>query len=317
MISIWCDFIERGFLHGEFKELVNKGLIQGVTSNPSIFNQALKDTSYLNDIQELKKQGKKPKEIYETLAIEDIKLASEILYPLYEKNPKNGLVSIEIDPFLCNDIDASIDEGVRLWHEIGAKNVMIKVPATKSGYAIMENLMLRKININATLVFTKQQAREVLKAFKKANTQAQGVISIFVSRFDRMIDSKISPYLRGKYAIANAIDIYRDFLTLDPSNNHRILFASTGVKEKNEIYNDEGYYVYPLAFDNCVNTLPLKTLKNIDYKSIDKPSDFNCCNILKEIINEDVNIEDIENSLLTDGLKSFEESFKDMLSTLN
>ncbi len=317
MISIWCDFIEYDFLQSEFKELVNKGLIQGVTSNPSIFNQALKSNSYINDIQELKNKGKNPKQIYETLAIRDIKLASEILYPLYEKDPQNGLVSIEIDPFLSNDINASIDEGVRLWHEIGAKNIMIKVPATKSGYEIMENLMLRGINVNATLVFTKEQSREVLKAFTKANTHAQGVISVFVSRFDRVIDSYISPYLRGKYAIANAIDIYRDFLTMQPKQNYRILFASTGVKEKNEIYNNDGYYVYPLAFDNCINTLPLQTLKNIDYSNINKPSNFDCCNVLTEIRNENINLIEIENNLLKDGLISFEKSFKDMLQTLS
>lgn len=322
MISIWCDFIERSFLQGEFKELVAQGKVQGATSNPSIFAQALKSESYHSSINELKQAGKKPKEIYETLAIEDIKMASQILMPLFLENPQNGLISIEIDPFLSNDINASIDEGVRLWHEINAKNVMIKIPATQSGYTIMEHLMLRGINVNATLVFTKEQSRRVLQAFQKANTQAQGVISVFVSRFDRAIDLQLKDdSLRGKYGIANAIAIYKDFLSQKPQQNYRILFASTGVKEKNAIYNDEGYYVYPLAFENCVNTLPLQTLHALQMQNLKAPSmqqiaSFDDLEIAASLEEMDINLVDIEEKLLQEGLKSFETSFNDMLNSL-
>ena len=322
MISIWCDFIERSFLQDEFKTLVREGKIQGATSNPSIFAQALKSESYKASINELKRQGKEPKEIYETLAIEDIKTASEILMPLFLENPQNGLISIEIDPFLSNDINASIDEGVRLWHEINAKNVMIKVPATQSGYTIMEHLMLRGINVNATLVFTKEQSRRVLQAFQKANTQAQGVISVFVSRFDRVIDPQLKDEkLCGKYGIANAIAIYKDFLSQKPQQNYRILFASTGVKEKNAIYNDEGYYVYPLAFENCVNTLPLPTLHALQMQNLKAPSmqqiaSFDDLEIAASLEEMDINLVAIEEQLLQDGLKSFEQSFELMLDSL-
>ncbi|WP_285818614.1 transaldolase [Helicobacter bilis] len=322
MISIWCDFIERSFLQNEFKTLVAQGKIQGATSNPSIFAQALKSESYKESINELKQQGKEPKEIYESLAIEDIKSASEILMPLFLENPQNGLISIEIDPFLSNDINASIDEGVRLWHEINAKNVMIKVPATQSGYTIMEHLMLRGINVNATLVFTKEQSRRVLQAFQKANTQAQGVISVFVSRFDRVIDMQLKDEkLYGKYGIANAIAIYKDFLSQKPQQNYRILFASTGVKEKNAIYNDEGYYVYPLAFENCVNTLPLPTLHALQMQNLKAPSmqqiaSFDDLEIAASLEEMDINLVAIEEQLLQDGLKSFEQSFELMLDSL-
>lgn len=322
MISIWCDFIERSFLQNEFKTLVAQGKIQGATSNPSIFAQALKSESYKESINELKQQGKEPKEIYESLAIEDIKSASEILMPLFLENPQNGLISIEIDPFLSNDINASIDEGVRLWHEINAKNVMIKVPATQSGYTIMEHLMLRGINVNATLVFTKEQSRRVLQAFQKTNTQAQGVISVFVSRFDRVIDMQLKDEkLYGKYGIANAIAIYKDFLSQKPQQNYRILFASTGVKEKNAIYNDEGYYVYPLAFENCVNTLPLPTLHALQMQNLKAPSmqqiaSFDDLEIAASLEEMDINLVAIEEQLLQDGLKSFEQSFELMLDSL-
>lgn len=322
MISIWCDFLERSFLQGEFRELVAQGVIQGATSNPSIFAQALQSESYRSSIEQYKKESKSPKEIYETLAIEDIKSASEILMPLYMENPQNGLVSLEIDPFLSHDVNASIDEGVRLWHAINAKNVMIKVPATQSGYTIMEHLMLRGINVNATLVFTKEQMRRVLQAFQKANTDAQGVISVFVSRFDRAIDPKIQDEkLCGKYGIANAIAIYKDFLTYTPSPNHRILFASTGVKEQNAIYNDVGYYVYPLAFDNCVNTLPLQTLRSVPTKRLCAPSmqqiaSFDNLEIAASLAELNIDLIAIEEQLLQEGLTSFEESFRTMLESL-
>lgn len=322
MISIWCDFIERSFLQSEFKTLVREGKIQGATSNPNIFSQALRSEIYKVDINRLKQQGKKPKEIYESLAIEDIKNASEILMPLFLENHQNGLISIEIDPFLSNDINASIDEGVRLWHEINAKNVMIKVPATQSGYTIMEHLMLRGINVNATLVFTKEQSRRVLQAFQKANTQAQGVISVFVSRFDREIDPQLKDEkLCGKYGIANAISIYKDFLSKKPQKNYRILFASTGVKEKNEVYNDEGYYVYPLAFENCVNTIPLQTLHSLQLQNLKVPSmqqiaSFDDLEISASLEDMNIDLIAIEDKLLQDGLKSFEKSFSSMLDSL-
>ena len=320
MISIWCDFIERSFLQTQFKELVNNGFVCGATSNPSIFAQALQSDSYQKDIAILKSQGKNPKEIYETLALQDIKLASQILYPLYEENCQNGLISIEIDPFLCHDIQASIDEGVRLWRTLDSKNVMIKVPATQSGYTIIEELMLRGININATLVFTTEQAYKVLEAFKRANTQAQGVISVFVSRFDREIDSRVPESLQGKYGIANAIEIYKNFIHQNTNPHYRILFASTGVKNKNTIYNDDGYYVYPLAFDDCINTLPIQTLQNLDYARLRacKPKlDSHKQSLQTQINTFDVDIIELEDKLLQDGLQNFEESFRQMLESLN
>ena len=317
MIKIWCDFLERGFLNGEFKELVRDRKIHGATSNPSIFANALTSSHYKDDIETLKQKGLPPKEIYENLALQDIKLASEILYPLYENNPQDGLISIELDPFLCHDIAGSIDEGMRLWRELNAKNVMIKVPATISGYEIMEQLMLRGINVNATLVFTKEQAQHVLKSFKSANTDAQGVISVFVSRFDREIDSRLSPTLRGKYGILNAIDIYLDFLSLNNNPNFRVLFASTGVKEQNEIYKDPGHYVYPLALSDCINTLPLDTLHKIDYEKLSVPISIDSLKqrlLDKSEILDSINMSEVEDKLLKNGLSSFEESFRGILN---
>ncbi|MWV61570.1 transaldolase [Helicobacter saguini] len=322
MVKIWCDFIERGFLESEFRELVNRGKISGATSNPSIFANALKSKNYADSIQSLKAQGKKGEEIYEILAIEDIKLAAKILAPLHEKDARDGLISLELNPALSENVPASIDSGVRLWREIDSKNAMIKVPATKSGYEIMEQLMLREINVNATLVFSKAQAREVLAAFKRAGTGAQGVISVFVSRFDRVLDSKLPRDLQGKIGIANAIDIYKDFCAENTSENYRILFASTGVKTLNDVYEDAGYYVYPLAFSDCVNTLPLDTLSAIDFSRLSPPTSLEShashdfLSILESLKDYKINLHETQHNLLIEGLKAFETSFEEMLGSL-
>ena len=132
--SLWVDFIERDFLDGQFLELLNDSIINGATSNPAIFKNAFSTSNaYKNDIYKYKAEGLSPKEIYEKLAISDIKKAAQILRPLYDKGD-DGFVSLEIDPMLANDIQASIDEGARLFREINEPNVMIKVTATEAGF---------------------------------------------------------------------------------------------------------------------------------------------------------------------------------------
>ena len=125
--SLWADFIERDYLDNEFKDLINDGIINGATSNPAIFKNAiLNSPAYKEQLAELSHLT--PKEKYESLAIYDIAKAAEILQPLHEKGD-DGYVSIEVDPFLCNDSGATVAEGKRLFESIGRANVMIKVPA--------------------------------------------------------------------------------------------------------------------------------------------------------------------------------------------
>ncbi|RDU70715.1 transaldolase [Helicobacter aurati] len=344
MINIWCDFIERGFLQSGFQDLVHTGLINGATTNPSIFANAFKSGNYQQAIQKIQETNslqslsKKQyaKAIYEHLALEDVQTAAKILQPLYEQDSKNGLISIEIDPYLCDDIESSIDEGKRLWQKLQCPNVMIKVPATSSGFVIMEKLMSAGIHVNATLVFSKEQVQNVLQAFQQAyknltnstnnssqvTQNPQGVISVFVSRYDREIDEHLEKALRGKYGICNATDIYQDFIERNNNPYFRILFASTGVKERNEIYRDAGYYVYPLAFDHCVNTLPLTTIQEIDYKKLQQiqitNNEYNDT-LLQELRHKldsvGINANELAQKLLQQGLESFQASFQDALNS--
>ncbi len=160
--SLWCDFIERDFLQDEFENLLKIGAINGVTSNPSIFKAAFLSNSYKDVIGQM---GKKyPKALYEALAVQDIKIAATKLLRHYA-NGDDGFVSIEVDPSFCDNAAATVDEGARLHAEIGMPNVMIKIPATKAGFEAMSALSARGIAVNATLIFSPEQAVACLDAF--------------------------------------------------------------------------------------------------------------------------------------------------------
>jgi len=177
------DMFEKNFLENKFQDIINDGTIYGATSNPAIFAQSITNSeAYINQIQIL--QANDGKKIYEQLAILDIKRAAGLLYPLYEQNPNNGFISIEVDPALCDDTQATIDEGIRLFDEIGYNNVMIKIPATTSGYEAMKHLTSLGINVNATLVFSHIQAIKCANALNDGISQSKktpkAVISVFV-----------------------------------------------------------------------------------------------------------------------------------------
>lgn len=306
--SLWCDFIERKFLNNEFKDLIDNSVIYGATSNPSIFaDSILNSVEYKKDKDKLKNLT--PFEIYEKLAFEDIKTAAKSLLPLWNKNKNDGFISIEIDPRICDNAPLSIDEGRRIFKIIDMPNVMIKVPATKAGFEVMNALYIDGINVNATLVFSPNQVKESLFAFgnneNNLNT-AKAVISVFVSRFDRAINIKDSAPKLGIYNASKCYNMIESF----NNPNIRTLFASTGVKDD---FIDSLYYISNLLFKNSINTAPLKTIKdfiNKDFK-ITKPQD--CIDSYLEDFNKNMNLDSLYSKLLDNGLDIFIESFENML----
>ncbi|PAF45663.1 transaldolase family protein [Helicobacter sp. 11S02629-2] len=329
MINIWCDFLERNFIKEQLPKLIKEGKVKGATSNPSIFANAFKSESYKEEKASLK--GLSPKDIYESLAIKDIQLACDAFRGLYEAKQSEGLVSIEIDPTLSEDAEASINEGLKLFELINRPNVMIKVPATKAGYKVMQALMSEGVHVNATLVFGKEQALETLKAFKLSKSKnTQGVISVFVSRYDRVLDPMLNAGERGLFGILNALDIYDIFKILNTNPNFRILFASTGVKALDSTYIDPAHYVYTLNLSDCVNTLPLDTIKATDFyrleneptttkeeyfsKGTNQISSDRFNRLLLDL--EYINIKATESKLLEDGLSAFKLAFKDIFKMM-
>jgi len=319
--SLWCDFIERDFLENKFQTLIEDNIIQGATSNPAIFESSISNSvAYRQQLDML--QANEPKTIYEELALSDIKRASEILHPLHDEKLEDGFISIEVDPLLCDDEAGTIEEGVRLYNTIGNDNVMIKVPATQAGYGAMKELTSQGINVNATLIFSPQQAIACAKALNEGISASvkkpQAVVSIFVSRFDRMCDSKLAAkgLPTSKLGIINAAKCYHEINKFD-NKNIRTLFASTGVKS-NEL--DASYYVNELLYPNSINTAPLLTIENWITDGKKDPtavvSEKECDDFFAQLEAKNIDMQNVYETLLNDGLESFKDSFKDLLGRL-
>ena len=318
--SLWADFIERDFLDGRFRELIDEGVVNGATSNPAIFKNAiLTSRAYKEQLASLSSLS--PKERYEAVAVYDIQKAADILRPLFDRGD-DGYVSIEVDPFLCDDAEATIDEGRRLYSLIGRPNVMFKVPATAAGYIAMETLSAEAIPVNATLVFSKEQALSCADAFERAQEKAgrasESVISIFVSRFDRALDDEleskgIKPSLTGIY---NAAAIY-NAVEAKGLQGCRVLFASTGVKGDTL---EPFYYIKGLLAPNSVNTAPVATIEayiNSRSRSAVLPIDEKVIKAhFDAVADAGIVFDSVVQSQIDDGLSSFKDAFTDILTAL-
>ena len=314
MTSIWVDYLDREFLDNEFKELVESGLVNGLTSNPAIFSNALKKDIYKEDLEKLK--GKTPKEIYEEIAIKDIQKACDVLEPLYDEG-EDGFASIEVDPRLINDAKGTIDEALRLVDKIERDNVMIKIPANEAGYKAMEELAKKGININATLVFSPNQAMRALEAISKGPRNIEGVISVFVSRFDRKLNPALAMQNLAKDRIGffNAIKIYNQ-IEEKGFSNIRALFASTGVKQS---YLPKDYYVQNLYLPHSVLTLPLDVIEEIKNKEIDDSFHFQTKHLdafFGFLAPAGISMQKVYGELFDEGVNAFEDAFNNMLASL-
>ena len=322
--SLWLDFVERDYLKNEFSALIEKGIINGATSNPSIFASAITTSpAYKEQLAQL--TGKTPKEKYEALAIEDIKMAARALRSTYDEG-NDGYISIEVDPFLSDDTEGTIEEGKRLFAAIGEPNVMVKVPATAAGYAAMEALLSTGISVNATLIFSPDQAKRCLKVMKHGidlfeadgGCRVQAVISVFVSRFDRLLDTDIA--CEGidvsKTGIFNAAKIY-NMIEKNHTPSIKTLFASTGVKGDSL---HASYYIRELFGAHSVNTAPLATIeayiatKETETRLPMEDSDIN--GYFTRLADCGFDMDEVYDTLLKDGLKAFEEAFSEMLDSL-
>jgi len=322
--SLWLDFVERDYLKNEFSKLIENGTINGATSNPAIFASAITTSpAYKEQLESL--AGKSAKEKYEALAIEDIRTAAQALRSSYSEG-NDGYISIEVDPFLSNDTEGTIAEGKRLFAAIGEPNVMVKVPATEAGYAAMTELLDTGISVNATLIFSPKQAQKCLKAMTKGldSFEADGggrvdaVISVFVSRFDRLLDADLAQegIDVSRTGIYNAAKIY-NLIEKNHTPSIRTLFASTGVKG-DELAAD--YYMRELLASRSVNTAPLATIesfvksKGLTPKLPIEESEINGYFI--KLADNGFNMDEIYTSLLKDGLEAFEQAFEEMLESL-
>ena len=285
--SIWYDNIRRDLLdNGEFQALLDAGVL-GVTSNPTIFEKAIAQSSYYDStIESLAGQGLATDAIYETLAMQDIGRAADMLRPVYDAtHGVDGYVSLEVSPLLARETEQTIAEARRLFKALDRPNIMIKVPATPEGIPAIEQLIADGLNINVTLIFSLDSYVQVTEAYiagleKLAVgggdvSKTASVASFFVSRVDTKIDAwlaaKGNTDLQGKIAIANSKVVYARFkeifsgprwdaLAAHGARVQRPLWASTSTKNPN--YPDT-LYIDTLIGADTVNTVPPQTLDAI------------------------------------------------------
>ena len=318
--SIWCDFLEDSFLDNEFLNLIYSNTINGATTNPSIFKNAiLNSKQYKERIARLNTKNAKQK--YEILAIQDIKKAADKLSLNYFTN-NEGFISIEIDPRLHDNTALSIGEAKRLRTEIAKDNVMIKIPATNESYEAMYELMKEGINVNATLIFSYEQSIKCfealnlgLKEFRKKNKglkEPKAVISVFVSRYDRLLNNRVLE--KNKLGIYLASFAYH-YIQAQNEANIKTLFASTGVKGDDL---EKDYYIKELLFKDCINTAPLDAFYAFKGKKIEIKKPLSLEELhqkLAQNISKD-ELDEASKFLLDDGLKLFCEAYEDILSAL-
>jgi len=342
--SPWYDYITRDLvLSGELDRLIQEDGLRGMTSNPTIFEKAIAGSRlYDEEIRALTDQGKSADEIFEVLAVADVRAACDLFAPVYQATSGvDGLVSLEVSPTLAHDTEGTIHEAERLWRMVDRPNAMIKIPGTRAGLPAITHCIAAGISVNVTLLFSVDRYREVIDAFLDGMDQRlarnlplrpiASVASFFVSRVDGKVDPQLDSRgdprgLRGKIAIANACVAYRlfeqslgtprwDRLAKADARPQRPLWASTSTKDPR--YSDV-HYVEPLIAARTVNTLPPETFAA--YRDHGQPAVritegiAEAPGLLQALTETGVDLSTITRELEDDGVAKFAASYASLLA---
>jgi len=352
--SIWMDFIRRGtIVSGELKQLIEEDGLGGVTSNPSIFEKAIAEShDYDEAIRALALEGKSVDQIYAALTVEDIQRTADLFRPVYDRlNGADGLVSLEVSPYLAHDTAATIADARRLWAAVARPNAMIKVPGTIEGLPAIRQLIGEGINVNITLLFGLPRYRQVAEAYLagleilaaqgKPLKSVASVASFFLSRIDVQLDPALEKLIatdkskadlagqfHGQVAILSAkaaYEIYKDIfaserfrkLKAQGARTQRLLWASTSTK--NPAYNDLKY-VEALIGPETVDTVPLETLAA--YRDHGEPAPrlangiANASRTLRRLSEVGIDLDVTTQQLEDEGVKKFTQAFDVLMQTL-
>ncbi|MEO8054904.1 MAG: transaldolase [Acidobacteriota bacterium] len=355
--AVWLDSISNKMIRaGRLKSLIDAGTIYGVTSNPSIFGQAIEknEGDYNAGIERLGREGKDAFAIYDALTQQDIAEGADAFRAVHDRNPVDGWISLEVLPSLARDTEKTVAEARRLASALGRPNVFIKVPATPEGVPAIRRLIGEGVSVNVTLMFNRKHYRDVALAYLGGlgDLAAKGgdlsrvhsVASFFVSRVDTLIDKRLDEKaaaaagaekdrllgLRGKAGLANCKVVYQDFRAIfgtEPftalrgrgARLQRPLWASTGTK--NPAYSDL-LYVENLVGNDTVNTMPEKTLEALLDRGSKTPSDTvlehvaESRKVLDDLEAIGIDVEAVGEELQKDGVVLFEKSYDQLLGTI-
>ena len=344
--SPWIDFIDRDLIaSGKLKQMVDDG-IRGLTSNPTIFAKAVATGQYDELVRREIEAGDDARQIYEEIAVADVGDAADVLRRVHdESGGTDGFASIEVEPDLADDTQATVGRARELWSRLDRPNVFIKIPATSAGVPAIEAAIAEGINVNVTLMFSVDVYRRVARAYI-AGLRARhergepidriaSVASFFVSRVDTKVDPELDEIgtrsalaARGKAAIANAKLAYEAFneifggdefadLRAAGAQVQRCLWASTSTK--NPDYRDV-LYVEELIGPETVDTMPLDTIKAfLDHGEIARTLDSDldgARQAIREVEAEGISMERATDELITEGVASFAKSFDELLETI-
>ena len=355
--SVWLDFISDGVIRsGELKRLIDQGSVYGVTSNPTIFKNAIagdKD-SYPAEIIRMASAGKPAEEIFDELSARDITRTADLLLETYRRGTgRDGFVSLEVPPALAYDTEGTIAEAKRLWKKVSKPNLFVKVPATPPCIPAIEALIADGVSVNVTLTFSAPQYVTVAEAFKRGIDRRIGsgqsleglhsVCSLFVSRLDTSVDKELEAKaksaageekervlaLRGTAAIANALHVWEEYRAqfFGPSFEDRrragarpqwLLWASTGTK--NPSYSDVKY-VEELMGPDTINTMPRETLEAfLDHGRVLgnrlDPEIENGRRARQKLADAGISLQDHCERLLADGVQAFGTAFDEMMAAI-
>jgi transaldolase len=343
--SPWYDFITRELMRsGRLARLIEERGLRGMTSNPTIFEKAITGSSdYDAEVARMGGEGRTPGEIFEALAVEDVRAACDAFRPLYDAvGGTDGLVSLEVSPELAHDTAGTIAEATRLWARVDRPNAMIKIPGTLAGLPAITEALATGVSVNVTLLFSVDRYRAVIDAFMSGLERrvragqpigaVTSVASFFVSRVDGRVDSLLDRLgdprnLRSRIAIANAAAAYRAFqeslqtprwqrLAEAGGQKQRPLWASTSTKDPRL---PDTYYVEALVAADTVNTLPPDTFDA--YADHGRPDDSHIQQAMAEapsrfsdLAASGVNMKDVTTFLEEDGVAKFAASYRQLLA---
>jgi transaldolase len=338
--SLWLDNITRDLLISGTLENYIQGLsVTGLTSNPTIFDHAIKHSpAYNAAIREILAKGKTGEDLFFDLALDDLTRAADLFRPVYDRtNGVDGWVSLEVSPLLAHDTVRTIAAAKELSGRAGRPNLFIKIPGTKEGAPAIEEAIFAGVPVNVTLLFSREHYLAAAEAYlcgierriaAGLNPQVGSVASVFVSRWDVAVAGKVPSELETRLGIAISGRIYKAYLDLlgSPRSQRvynagarpqRLLWASTGTKDPKA---SDTLYVKALAAPFTVNTMPEATLKALadhgEIGPIMAPDGGNCEKVLERFSQAGVSVDHLAAQLQDEGAKSFVKSWSELLAVI-